>query len=491
MDAKSNDSNWELFLDDYIIERCTGFQRILHHPEPRGIVLPADKPWEPQGLTPIYVGFRDDGRLECYYRAHGVVEEDTGEFVGYALSEDGIFWNKPTVNLVKALDSTENNLVPCGQPVDLGRYGNVSDPGKRFYIPLGDDSRWYMRLYFGEKLPDFLNDSHWREKLVEVGKKPSYKLSLHFWDPQNEEWVCMRQSLNHPPTRCVARWATKDLKNWTLKPVLYPDCNDLTDPRYFDEVYGMYAIYTEGLILGYGSWFTADQTRPDMSTLEHESIGRVHMKGTMDVRLHVSRDWGHTWNRTVSREAWIPNGTEPDSYDRCVVPHCAPLRMGDEDWFYYAAVNGDHGSYSGYLHDRQALHQGALYVQKHNRYVSFRAGTTPQILITKPIEVTGETLQLNVDGSHGEVTVGIGIDKTITILDDTEALLPNYMVCDREDKTHLEEGFTLEDCHPIHANRIEHTVQFKNGPGLNALMGKTVRLYIKVQDADVYGFRFQ
>ena len=79
--------HWELFLDDHVIERSTGFQRVLHHPQPRGVVVPADKPWEPQGLTPVYVGRRDDGQFECYYRAHGLVDEEIGEFVGYALSE--------------------------------------------------------------------------------------------------------------------------------------------------------------------------------------------------------------------------------------------------------------------------------------------------------------------------------------------------------------------------------------------------------------------
>ena len=482
--------HWELFLDDHVIERCTGFRRVLHHPRPHGVVIPADRPWEPQGLTPVYVGRRRDGSLECYYRAHGLVDEEIGELMGYAVSEDGIHWEKPVLNLVKCSAGEENNLIPCGAPADLGLHGNVWDPARRFLIALGDDSRYCMRLHFGTELPDFINDPDWREKLVEVGRKPSYKLSLHFWDDAHQEWVFMRQSPNHPPTRCVARWATRDLQNWTLKPVLYPDAADLTDPRYFDEVYGMHAIYTEGLVLGFGSWFTADQTRPDMAVLEQEGIGRVHMKGTMDVRVLVSRDWGYTWDRTVSRAAWIPHGPEQDSYDRCVIPGCAPLRMGEEDWFYCGAVNGDHGSGMGYFHDRNSQHQGALYTQKHNRYVSLSAGTTPQILITKPLEVTGTTLQLNVDGSHGEVAVGIGVDKTMVIFD-TEAVLPNYMVRDRDGRTHLAEGFHLEDCEPIRANSIEHTVQFRNGPGLGPLLGKTVRLYIKMRDADLYGFRFR
>ena len=93
------------------------------------------------------------------------------------------------------------------------------------------------------------------------------------------------------------------------------------------------------------------------------------------------------------------------------------------------------------------------------------------------------------DASHGEVAVGIGLDKPITIFG-TTAILPNYMVRDRSGKTHLEEGFRIKECQPVRVDSIEHDVQFKN-PSLASLMGKTVRLYIRVQDADLYGFRFK
>ena len=324
--------HWQLFLDDYIVERSTGFQRVVHHPQPRGVVIPADKPWETQGLSPVYVGRRKDGSLECYFRVHGSAFRY--EAMGYAVSKDGIHWHKPALGLqVDAPGQEQNNLVPCGQPVDLGQYGNVSDPDKRFVIALGDGPGYRMRLYFGRELPDFAGDPDWRKKLVFAGTKPSYKLSLHFWDDEHEEWVFMRQSPNHPPTRCIARWTTKDLRNWTVRPVMYPDAADSTDPRYSDEIYGMCAIYTEGIVLGYANWFMGDWTRPDKARFEQELIGRLHMKGPMDMRVVVSRDGGHTWDRTVSREAWIPHGTEQDSFDRCVRIAAAPVRMGDEDWF--------------------------------------------------------------------------------------------------------------------------------------------------------------
>ena len=298
----------------------------------------------------------------------------------------------------------------------------------------------------------------------------------------------MRQSPNHPPTRCVARWTTRDLRNWRVQPVLYPDAADSTDPRYFDEMYGMRSVYTEGIVLGFIEWFIGDQTRPDHSVLAQELIGRVHMKGLMEIRIATSRDWGYTWDRTVSREAWIPHGTEQDSYDRLVITYTAPVHMGEEDWFYCTVVNGDHAG-AAYYKDRKPKIQGALYTQKHNRYVSLTAGNTPQILITKQVKVTGKMLQLNVDASRGEVKVGIGIDKTIEGFS-AGSILPNYMVRDRRGKTHLEKGFRLEDCKPVHVNSIEHNVEWKEAK-LESLLGKTVRLYILVQDADLYGFRFK
>ena len=49
--------------------------------------------------------------------------------------------------------------------------------------------------------------------------------------------------------------------------------------------------------------------------------------------------------------------------------------------------------------------------------------------------------------------------------------------------------FRLYDCEPIRVNSIAHEVRFRNA-SVKSLLGKTVRLYIMVCDADLYGFRF-
>ena len=228
--------------------------------------------------------------------------------------------------------------------------------------------------------------------------------------------------------------------------------------------------------------------------MEEGLIGKSVCKGTMEVRIVTSRDGGKTWDRTVSREAWIPHGKEQSSYDRLVRIDCPPLRVGDEDWFYCSGYDGDHCAGKNYYHDRGGnVIRGTLYTQQHNRYVSLTAGNTRQILITKAIKVSGKTLQLNVDASRGDVAVAIGIDKWLehkTGQWPFKANLPHWMVEDRWERSHLEKGFHFDDCEPIRENSIEYNVHWKNA-GLESLLGKTVRLYIMVRDADLYGFRFK
>ena len=125
-------------------------------------MLKADKAWEGIGVTPLHVGRRKDGRYEMYYRAHWPLQRgerpprfDHPQYtslVAYAVSEDGINWEKPHLQLVDGpaeIDRTIwppypmtkgktnlNNLLDFGYPRDLWLHGNVRDPAKRFAMPL-------------------------------------------------------------------------------------------------------------------------------------------------------------------------------------------------------------------------------------------------------------------------------------------------------------------------------------------------------------------
>ena len=499
--------HWHLFLDDHILTRSTGFERVLHNPKPRGIVLAPEHPWESFGCTPWYVGRRTGGGYECYYQTLWHTKGmGVDQRMAYAISEDGIHWEKPILNLAVGPTNTvpqarlergysvgggtANNILPIGHPRDLFAHGNVRDPDKRY--ALGLNFSIPQRIAFCRELPDFIRDPNWQDKVVDSGGfVHSQYTILEYWDDLNDEWVVMRQSPNHPPTRVSGRYASPDLVNWVLDHHFYPDAYDSTDPRYFEEVYGLMGVHLEGIVFGFAYFFTGDDTH--QSTDDKGLIGTNTSKGTMEVRVVVSRDGGKTWDRTVSRQPWIPCGTEQDSYDRQVRLDCPPLRMGDEDWFYATVCDADHGSRNGIPRDRIGTLYGALYTQKHNRYVSLRAGNRTRILITKPIEVTGDRLQLNVDAGRGEVKVAVAFDEPIAHPGGAwrfKAYLPHWKVEDRWGNSHLEEGFTFDDCEPIHVDSIEQDVQFKD-TGFEALRGQTIRLYFAVTDADLYGFRFK
>jgi hypothetical protein len=280
----------------------------------------------------------------------------------------------------------------------------------------------------------------------------------------------------------------------------------------------MMPFYNEGVVFLLMSWIHTDRTNPDggpvlQKTPEYPYIWPWARKGLVEMRLTISRDGGRTWNRTCSREAWIPHGTEQDSYDRLLILASPPLRMGEEDWFYMAVFSGDHlttranAKQDTYYADRARKGEIALYIQKHNRYVSLRAPIVREIavqpelrpaagwlsaanprpvLITKPLLLSGQTLQLNVEANRGSMRVAIASAEPIETLKGTTLSVAPHLA-----ELYPLAGFSFDDCVPIHANSIEHTVQFKNGAALESLRGRRVRLLFEMADADLYGFRVQ
>jgi len=520
---------WQMFLDDFVVGRGTGLDRVVNHPRSRGLAIPADKPWETFGCYPHYVGRKSDGTFFAFYHSFwwdttpkAKIENDRAhdfkQTMAYATSADGIHWDKPKLNLVEApadIDwekfppfpspkgsSKENNLIVFGgdplKPTsnvsiwDLGQYGNITDPAKRFAIYYQESG------YFSSELPDFIHDAKWTEKLVPCGGKFSPRAKgLHYFDNLNDEWVTIVQNAvpHWLPTREIARFGSKDLQSWRSEIVVAPDSQDPHPLNAYQEPMSMVPFCADGVVFGLLSWFYSDRTIGDggpilNKTPEHPYIWPWARKGVNEMRISISRDGGHTWDRTSSREPWIPYGTKEDDNDRLVIGPSPPIRVGDEDWFYMSVINGNHlvirnsPDQMPYYKDRVVKHQVGLYTQKHNRYVSLRAGTQKAVLITKPLTLSGTVLQLNVDATRGQLRVGIASAEPVSTLGGTTLSTAPHLAEERPLN-----GFKFEDCTPIQSNSIEHNVQFKNGTTLKELSGKKVRLLFEMVDTDLYAFR--
>ncbi|MFH1567890.1 MAG: hypothetical protein ABIL09_07795 [Gemmatimonadota bacterium] len=535
-----SDGNWHLFIDNAHVARATGLDRVIHHPRPRGVVLAPDRPWETVGVSPQYVGRRDDGTFEAFYtamwwdteggrRQAGSFGQDRAHHMfqgmAYAESSDGLSWHKPELGLVAAPTGVDrgraapfpaptgsgkaNNLgVPFAIVADLQRFGDVTDPARRLALRLVADpaaeqkvgASWEEspRGYFAAGVPDFLGDPAWREGLQDSGGSfdPRRHL-LHFWDRIHQEWVAMEQGVvpHWLPTREVGRFASRDLVRWTSEAVLYPDPEDAHQPQRYDEPMSLTPFCGEGLVFGLLSWFHSDRDHPDAGprlepTPQHPARWPWCRKGTNEMRLTVSRDGGRTWDRTSSRAAWVPHGTEHDSYDRLVIGGVPPVRVGDEDWFYLSVIDGDHlgirndAGQTPYHADRLPRHQIALYTQKHNRYVSLRASHRREVLVTHPLVFDGGVLELNADAARGRVRVGVAAAGPVpTFGGSTPAAAPHLL------PDHLLPGFGFDDCQAVRENSAARPVSWGEPGAATALRGRQVVLLFEMEDADLYGYR--
>lgn len=551
-------SQWQLFIDDHAVARATGFDRVVHHPRWRGVVIDADQPWETSGVRPAFVGRAPDGTFLAYYTAqwwmpdtdarsanHSQVVYADGtwrtrvpdprprdraqqyvETDAFAMSRDGIRWEKPRLGLVDAptgIDrethapfpsptgsGRDNNLGAPAVLADLGQYGQVRDPSRRYAVSFEGHA------YFAAELPDPARDAAWRTKLTKVdGRFSPRGGTLSFWDPQHQEWVAMVQNATTRwlPSRQIARFTSSDLKVWRSEVALVPDSADPHRPDHYAEPMMLFPYASDGVVFGILSWLHSDRTTPDggpvLDPASPAMQGRTQgwpfplseqnpfvwpwaRKGPNELRITLSRDGGRSWDRTSSREAWIPHGTEEDSLDRMVIWSTPPVQVGDEDWFYVGVHDGDHLSIRAnrdmdtYYHDRLRRGRIALYTQKHHRYVSLRSGTQRETLITQPFVVDGDELVLNVDGSRGRVRVGIYEDRPVPTLKDTTLSTDPHLM-----EQNVLAGFTLRDCAPIKVNAIEHPVRFTGGTRLDTLRGKRVRLFVEMVEADLYGFKLR
>ena len=157
----------QLFLDDHVVDSIVDVHRQLHRPTryEHNPILRADMPWE-QGGNGVYlyggtVMFdEEDGVFKMWYRTASVDMEVSGgksaEVQGaykacYAVSEDGLRWERQPLGLVEYGGSTDNNMLPPAQgtmshirrPNLLKDYADP-DPQRRYKIAYMDrvDGRW-------------------------------------------------------------------------------------------------------------------------------------------------------------------------------------------------------------------------------------------------------------------------------------------------------------------------------------------------------------
>lgn len=436
-----------LLLDSRVVESVENVKLavgeiVKHSANP---LFKEDNPWEVRfdNLYPNVIYDGEDRIYKCWYspfiRDKGITEvppekrrttpyrpRDRVMGVCYAVSKDGVAWEKPELG-VHRYDGFDSNIVSVG-PHGAGVFkdSREPDPAKRYkmFCKYGrtvsvafspDGIRW------GKPVPcpqvNAAGDTH----------------NNAFWVPELKRYVGITRLWNREKrVRQVGRTESKDFLHWTEAEVV------LEGLRPEEQTYAMTVFRYAGVHLGLLMIYRA---RP---------IDRTHCE------LAWSPDTIH-WRRIAPGTPLIPNSRRKGDYDwGCVYAAACPVFHKGEVRLYYGASNGLHfGFRDGFL---------ALATLRPDGFAGYRplAEAQPGTIVTKPILCTGKNLRVSADAEGGSLRVGI-LDV---------------------------EGFGLGDCQAITSDVTDRTVRWASRGDFSTLTGKRIRLRFELKSAMLYAFGF-
>ncbi|MCO6044134.1 hypothetical protein NG895_09460 [Aeoliella sp. ICT_H6.2] len=371
-----------LLLDDRIVKRVENAQLTLGHvtKHPANPLMVEDRPWEKR-FDNLYANVlfdRDVGHYRCWYGPFIVDHSarsksqqdrqtpyrppsDRQSGLCYAISKDGLVWEKPLLGLVEYKGSKENNIIARGpHGVGVFRDPHSSSPDHLF--------KQFFKL--DEISVAFSADGlHWSDYVdcPEIGARGDTH-NNSFWAPTLSKYVGITREKNAEFGRLVARTESDDFIHWSpAEVVLHGNDHNL-------QTYAMPTFYHGGVYLG-------------LLMIHDQQQDRVWTE------LAWSPDTKQ-WHRICPGVPLIPNSDREGDYDwGCVYAAATPVIREDEIRIYYGGSDGLHfGWRCGSLNLATLRPDGfAGYTQVSEQ--------KPAIVTTTPIRTTGRLLALNADVS--------------------------------------------------------------------------------------------
>lgn len=448
---KMNLTQAQLFIDNAWIEDSIRVQRVFHQPQkfPKPVLEP-DQPGEQSGAI-LYgtVLFRQN-RFHLWYVTWS-------RNICYAVSRDGITFEKPALGIYEYEGSRRNNIcLMLAPPAIIDNISIIEDR---------DDAEWPLKaIFYQGRMPakEMNGLSAGRSKDgIHWDLTPGLVLA-GFGDRTNAvatkiagKFVVLTRVPNNPyECRMVWRVESDDLIHWSEPELIFkPDLED--DSRL--EIYSATAFKYESLYLGF---IERMQMRPDK----------------LDSELIYSHD-SHVWRRTRSRNCFISWGPA-EAFDSVwlSMPTNGPLNVNNNLWFYYSGRSAAHGS-------PYPLNYGAigLAIMRPDGFASLFSGHGEGWIVTPPVKWPEKDLFINADPrrdltSHPHCPKCQGAVRVEVRDADQRAL----------------QGYRREDCRPILNTRdyplSRAPVLWQGDKSMRSLAGRTIRLAFYLQDAHLYSF---
>ena len=473
----------QLFVDRVLVREAQGVGFTLHRAEkhPSNPVVRADRPWEGWRLE-IYgnVIYDEEEKIfKMWYLAEG-----GGHFAFeypslYAVSSDGIEWEKPEVGTLRAVkgDPFKHNAVGQLHLASVMKDLGDTHPDRRYKMITFVDNPRDRRGYHTLVSADGLNWKHFSREPI----APASDVVTGYYDESRRLWVAYPKigtRIRGHRRRVFYVTTSEDFVNWSRPElVLWPDLADDAgsfgrieevrslldvpdDPALMrTEFYGMGFYLAESCTLAFSWLFTINN---NARYGNHEGPG--------ELQLAVSRDLLH-WERPF-REPCVPRGGLGDWDRGFFVTQARALRVEDEVWLYYCGSTYTHGNpclYRSQGTGRGTTHTGSIGLArwKLDRFVSVDGPGEGAMLTTVPILFSGDRLEINANTREGGRI-------TVEVLDAA--------------------GRAMEGWGPSNAFSGDSLRAALNWPGpakLSELQGKPISLRFQLQNAQLFSFAFR
>lgn len=465
-----------LCWDTKLIESSANLQIISHKPEKKNIALVCDDIWE--GIHNGYSSVMKVGdKYRLYYRASGGLCKTS---ICVAESYDGITFEKVDVGLYEAGGTKHTNIVYVRDEID-----NFSV----FYDTNPDCPKNEKFKAIGAKRPA----PGQREKLCYFASEDGYSFTemryfdfsgtfdtynVTFWDEKTHQYYLYFRAFHRPDGSEIADWNTTSLVNdiRDVRVATSPDFVNWTvhGRIKFDEGQGDTALYTNQItryyrdndsFIGFPVRYT-DRASVKQN-LEHMPIA--------DRRAYMTEKFGR--EGTAFTDCIIMTSTDGFKFDRRDEAFLTPGPENRYNWWYgncyttYGMVEtksdvaGQSNEISMYVGENYRIKSTNFrrMTVRLDGFFSWYGTYKGAELITKPVTVEGDTMQINFATSCAG-----GVDVSL---------------CD--ENGHELEGYTS---YTMFGDATDRVVEFEKP--LAALKGKNVRLRIKLSDAHLYSIAF-
>jgi hypothetical protein len=473
-------SQKQLFIDDAIIERSANLTRSFHQARkhPANPIMVATAPWEDYFPCQPNTVLRDAaGQFRMWYNL-GPNQ--------YAVSEDGIRWQRPTLGLVHH-EGADTNLISLAQETGPNIFGVVHTPDEV------DPSRHYKTLCWAHRggrpgydayfSGDGLRWSAYPDNPVIVGSVGDVNPITH--DPRAKRYlsfVKVREPVGRWRRRSVGLAESADFIRWSQpRLILAPDEQDdlmgeqriaaARDAIEFDhpddhrtEFYGMAGFRYEDRYLGLLWVFDA--------TMEMSRVGLSTQDGPFEVQLTAARD-RYQWQRVAERKPIIPFGA-PGEWDCGMVTTAnAPLIVDDQIRIYYGGYALSHESKYYLAEHRPELERRirsgemrvptgiGLATLRLDGWASLDAGEIEGSLQTRELIFDGSELVINAEAGAGTITAAV-----------------------LDHRGHPIAGFGMEDCLRVSGDGTAQVLRWRTDS--RRLQGRSVRLLLSMRMARLY-----